>query len=112
MYECFGYTQKHENVSCGMAILLFAHKNPVTILILYIDTTINICYYILVRNKGTAGKELRMNEENNMSVFKSYLRRLLRGLKEIKEALEKEDTKTAKRLIDELIEDTQSGIED
>ncbi len=49
MYECFGYTQKHENVSCGMAILLFAHKNPATI----------ICYYILVRNKGTAGKELR-----------------------------------------------------
>ena len=31
MYECFGYTQKHENVSCGMAILLFAHKNPATI---------------------------------------------------------------------------------
>ena len=53
MYECFGYTQKHENVSCGMAILLFAHKNPATISIFYIDTTINICYYILVRNKTT-----------------------------------------------------------
>jgi len=53
-----------------------------------------------------------MDEENNMSVFKSYLRRLLRGLKELKEALNNKDYSKAERLVDELIEDTQSGIED
>jgi len=59
-----------------------------------------------------AGKEHKMDEENNMSVFKSYLRRLLRGLKELKEALNNKDYSKAERLVDELIEDTQSGIED
>lgn len=63
-------------------------------------------------SKGTAGKELKMNEDNEMSVFKSYLRRLLRGLKELKEALNNKDYERVEKLIDELIEDTQSGIED
>lgn len=53
-----------------------------------------------------------MKEENEMSVFKSYLRRLLRGLKELKEALNNKDYERVEKLIDELIEDTQSGIED
>lgn len=51
-------------------------------------------------------------EENNMSVFKSYLRRLKRGLIELQEAIQKGDKEEAERLIAELIEDTQSGIED
>ena len=50
--------------------------------------------------------------KDEMSVFKSYLRRLLRGLKELKEALNNKDYKRVEKLIDELIEDTQSGIED
>lgn len=51
-------------------------------------------------------------EENEMAVFKSYLRRLIRDLKDIKKALDNEDMKEAKRLINELIEDTQKDIED
>ncbi len=51
-----------------------------------------------------------MNEE--MAVFKSYLRRLIRDLKDLKKAIEAEDKARALRLIDELIEDTQKDIED
>jgi primosomal protein N'' len=51
-----------------------------------------------------------MNEE--MSVFKSYLRRLLQDLKDLKEAAEKEDLEKVKELVNKLIEDTQKGIED
>ena len=45
-----------------------------------------------------------MTEE--MAVFKGYLRSL------IKKAIEEKDFESAKKLIDELIEDTQSNIED
>ena len=51
-----------------------------------------------------------MSEE--MAVFKSYLRRLIRDLKDLKKAIEAEDKDRALRLIDELIEDTQKDIED
>lgn len=47
-----------------------------------------------------------------MSVFKSYLRRLLHDLKELQEALEKEDKEKSKELLSTLIKDTQAGIED
>lgn len=47
-----------------------------------------------------------------MAVFKAYLRNLMRELKQLKEALEKNDTITAERIINEIIEDTQKSIED
>ena len=48
----------------------------------------------------------------DMAVFKGYLRSLMRQLKLLKKALESDNITEAKRLIDELIEDTQSNIED
>ena len=51
-----------------------------------------------------------MNEE--MAVFKGYLRSLMRQLKALKEALNKKDYEQVERLVDELIEDTQNNIED
>lgn len=53
-----------------------------------------------------------MKEENSMSVFKSYLRRLLQDLKDLREAANQNDLEKVKELIDKLIEDTQRGIED
>ena len=53
-----------------------------------------------------------MEEENTMSVFKSYLRLLLQDLKNIKEANEKGDKDKVSEIIERLIKDTQSGIED
>lgn len=47
-----------------------------------------------------------------MAVFKSYLRRLLRDLKDLKEALMQKDFEKAEKLVDDLIEDTQRDIED
>ena len=47
-----------------------------------------------------------------MSVFKSYLRRLLHDLKEILKAQEEGDKEKVKELLEILIEDTQKGIED
>ncbi len=48
----------------------------------------------------------------DVAVFKSYLRRLMRDLKELKRAIHEKDYELAERLIDELIEDTQNDIED
>ena len=47
-----------------------------------------------------------------MSVFKSYLRRLVRDLRDLKEALRTKDYEKAEKLVDDLITDTQKGIED
>lgn len=47
-----------------------------------------------------------------MAVFKSYLRRLIRDLKDLKVALKEKDYEKAERLVDVLIEDTQKDIED
>ena len=47
-----------------------------------------------------------------MAVFKSYLRRLIRDLKDLKEALKNKDYEKAEKLVDVLIEDTQKDIED
>lgn len=50
--------------------------------------------------------------KEEMSVFKSYLRRLLRDLKDLQKALKNDDKTTAEDIVDNLIEDTQKGIED
>ena len=50
--------------------------------------------------------------EEHERIFKSYLRAQMRHLKAIKMALENKDFETAERLTDELVKDTQSGIED
>lgn len=47
-----------------------------------------------------------------MSVFKSYLRRLLQDLKDLKEAIKNKDYEKAEEMADNLIDDTQKGIED
>lgn len=49
-----------------------------------------------------------------MSIFKSYLRRLLRDLKDARENVNEEDEKNKKaiEILDNLIKDTQKGIED
>lgn len=48
----------------------------------------------------------------DMSVFKSYLRRLLQDLKDLKEALNNKEYDKAGIMVDKLIDDTQKGIED
>ncbi len=62
------------------------------------------------------GKVLNNKEERNlteeMSVFKSYLRRLLQDLKDLKEALKNKEYERAETMVDKLIDDTQKGIED
>ena len=47
-----------------------------------------------------------------MSVFKSYLRRLLQDLKDLKQALNEKDYDKAEKITSNLIDDTQKGIED
>lgn len=59
---------------------------------------------------GQAEKGDKMNED--MSVFKSYLRRLLQDLKDLKEAIKKGEYEKAEAMTDKLIDDTQKGIED
>lgn len=51
-----------------------------------------------------------MNED--MAVFKGYLRSLMRQLKLLKKAIDSNNIEEAKTLINELIEDTQKNIED
>lgn len=53
-----------------------------------------------------------MEKKEEMAVFKSYLRRLMRDLKDLKKAIQEKDFVEAERLIDDLIEDTQKDIED
>lgn len=51
-----------------------------------------------------------MSEESK--IFKGFLRGLLRQLISMKEALKAGDHDNAEKLLDNLIEDTQKGIED
>ncbi len=51
-----------------------------------------------------------VNED--MAVFKGYLRSLMRQLKLLKKAIDSNNIEEAKTLINELIEDTQKNIED
>lgn len=48
----------------------------------------------------------------DMSVFKSYLRRLLQDLKDLREALKNKEYEKAEEMTGKLIDDTQKGIED
>lgn len=48
----------------------------------------------------------------DMNVFKSYLRRLLQDLKDLKEVIRSRKLDQAEEMIDRLIGDTQKGIED
>ena len=76
---------------------------------MYIANNIQLWYYILVRE--ITGKEQK-GMDNNMSVFKSYLRRLLRDLKDLKESLKNKEYEKVEKMVDNLIEDTQKGLED
>ena len=49
--------------------------------------------------------------EDTMKEFVAFSRKLLRELQNLKKVLESNDIETAKRLVDELIEDTQRDIE-
>ena len=51
-------------------------------------------------------------EENDLSVFKSYLRLLLQELKSLKAAVDDKNYDKVTEIVDKLIEDTQKGIED
>ena len=57
-------------------------------------------------------KEEYEREVEEMSVFKSFLRSLMRKLKALEKALLENDTQKAKKIVSEIIEDTQKGIED
>ncbi len=77
--------------------------------------TINQKWFIIKIVKE--GKVLNEYEEERnlteeMSVFKSYLRRLLQDLKDLKEALKNKEYERAETMVDKLIDDTQKGIED
>lgn len=47
-----------------------------------------------------------------MSVFKSYLRQLIRQLKALQKAFKDGNTEEVERIIDELLKDAQDGLED
>ena len=47
-----------------------------------------------------------------MSVFKSYLRQLIRQLKALQKAQADGDDKEVSRIIEELLKDAQDGLED
>ena len=63
----------------------------------------------MARRKDSPQKAA-MSED--MSVFKSYLRRLLQDLKDLREVLKSKDYEKAEKMVDQLIDDTQKGIED
>lgn len=79
-----------------------------------IDIVITMCYNIIVKRKGglLMRKEEYEREVEEMSVFKSFLRSLMRQLKALEKALLENDTQKAKKIVSEIIEDTQKGIED
>lgn len=52
------------------------------------------------------------SEMEETAIFKSYSRKLIRDLNDIKEALKEKEYEKAEKLLDNLIEDTQKGIED
>lgn len=59
-----------------------------------------------------AGQAEKGENMEDMSVFKSYLRRLLQDLKDLKEAIKNGEYEKAEEMADKLIDDTQKGIED
>lgn len=69
----------------------------------------NVCYIVKLRNDFKYRKGDNMEE---IAIFRSYLRKLMRDLKDIKKALSEKDMEKAETLIEDLIEDTQKDIED
>ena len=67
---------------------------------------------IIILSKGNRRKPESGIMDEDMSVFKSYLRRLLQDLKVLKEVLKAKDYEKAEKMVDRLIDDTQKGIED
>ena len=63
-------------------------------------------------SKGNKAKARKGNHGRIYEVFKSYLRRLLQDLKDLKEVLKAKDYEKAEKMVDRLIDDTQKGIED
>lgn len=53
-----------------------------------------------------------MSKNEQIAVFKAYLRNLMRQLKALQKALENNDSENAKIILNEIIEDTQNSIED
>lgn len=74
--------------------------------------TINEKRFIIILPKGNRRKPERRKMSEDMSVFKSYLRRLLQDLKDLREVLKSKDYEKAEKMVDQLIDDTQKGIED
>lgn len=70
-------------------------------------------YTVIVQKKYGQSPEREKGEQmEEMSVFKSYLRRLLQDLKDLNEALKSKEYEKASEMTEKLIEDTQKGIED
>lgn len=77
------------------------------------DKTLKTMYCNTCKETTLQVPEMEKGEQmEDMSVFKSYLRRLLQDLKDLKEVLEDGDGDKAKKMVDRLIDDTQKGIED
>ena len=51
-------------------------------------------------------------EDEEMAVFKSYLRKLKRDLEDLRKAIKNIDLERAEKLIDDLIKDTEDDIAD
>lgn len=51
-------------------------------------------------------------EDEEMAVFKSYLRKLKRDLEDLRKAIKNRDLERAEKLIDDLIKDTEDDIAD
>lgn len=79
---------------------------------MYFILTNNTQRCIIILSKGNRRKPERRKMSEDMSVFKSYLRRLLQDLKDLKEVLKSKDYEKAEKMVDQLIDDTQKGIED
>ena len=71
-------------------------------------------FHLAMTRRGRAGRTGKGKGDNmeDMSVFKSYLRRLLQDLKDLKEVIRSGKLDQAEEIIDRLIGDTQKGIED
>lgn len=66
----------------------------------------------MVRSNFMIKKELdNMKKSEEVREFKSYLRLLLRDLKDVKKAIEEKNNEVAGELVQNLIEDTQKDIE-
>ena len=76
----------------------------------------NNCQIFLTGNdrkgKGRMNRMGKGDIMEDMNVFKSYLRRLLQDLKDLKEVIRSRKLDQAEEMIDRLIGDTQKGIED